>query len=95
MLASLIIGGTWACCKLAKRGWHVDGVPYQELEMGQADPITANNVETAEGWDQDWEEINTAKSPNTRQIGNDFLIKTGTNGLASRFFDRDGWEMIS
>ncbi|KAJ7965150.1 SUN domain-containing protein 2 [Quillaja saponaria] len=89
-VAALIIGGTWTCCKLVKRGRHVDGVPYQELEMGQADSFSANNVETAEGWDQDWDddwdESKALKSPNARQVGN-----RSVNGLASRSSDRDAW----
>lgn len=55
LTAPLIIGLTWACCKTMKMGKQVDGIPYKELEMAQPDSVTADNVETAEGWEQDWD----------------------------------------
>ncbi|CAA3032036.1 Hypothetical predicted protein [Olea europaea subsp. europaea] len=52
----LFIGGTWTCFKLVKRKRHLDGVPYQELEMGNQESSFSLNVETAEGWDESWED---------------------------------------
>ncbi|KAF3433271.1 hypothetical protein FNV43_RR24373 [Rhamnella rubrinervis] len=89
-LIAIVIGGTWACCKLAKKERQVDGIPYQELEMAQPDSPTANQMETADGWDQgwddDWDDIKTVKSPSARQNGNASL-----NGFTSRSSDGDGW----
>lgn len=81
-LTALIVGGAWACCKLVKTERRVDGIPYQELEMGQPDLHSANNVETAEGWEQgwddDWEGTKEVKLPNGHQTGN-----VSENGLTS------------
>ncbi|KAA8539692.1 hypothetical protein F0562_026384 [Nyssa sinensis] len=81
--SAMIMGGTWACCKLGKTGRNLDGVPYQELEMGQPESLSAMNVETAEGWDQgwddDWDEEKAVKSSNGNHVGNG-----QANGLASR-----------
>ncbi|KAH7537675.1 hypothetical protein FEM48_Zijuj03G0118000 [Ziziphus jujuba var. spinosa] len=89
-LAALVIGGTWACCKLRKKGPQVDGIAYQELEMAQPDSPTANHAETTDGWDQgwddDWDDVETVKSPSARQNGNASL-----NGRTSRSSDKDGW----
>lgn len=52
----LFVGGMWACCKLVKRERHLDGVPYQELEMGHQESGFSLNVETAEGWDEGWDD---------------------------------------
>lgn len=93
ILTAFIIGGIWTCCVLGKRGRHTDGVPYQELEMGQhPDSLSGDgNVETAEGWDQgwddDWQESKAVKSPRARRNGN-----VTSNGLTSRSSNRDGWE---
>ena len=89
-LIAIIIGGTWACCRLAKKGKQIDGIPYQELEMAQPDSPTANQMETTDGWDQgwddDWDDIKTVKSPNACQNGNASL-----NGFSSRSSDGHGW----
>uniref|UniRef100_A0A5B7BIK2 DUF7356 domain-containing protein n=1 Tax=Davidia involucrata TaxID=16924 RepID=A0A5B7BIK2_DAVIN len=89
-LTALIIGGTWACCKLGKRGRNLDGVPYQELEMGQQESLSGMNVETAEGWDQgwddDWDEEKAVKSPSGNHVGNG-----QANGFTSRSSKSDGW----
>ncbi|XP_048325519.2 uncharacterized protein LOC107414000 isoform X2 [Ziziphus jujuba] len=88
--STLVIGGTWACCKLRKKGPQVDGIAYQELEMAQPDSPTANHAETTDGWDQgwddDWDDVETVKSPSARQNGNASL-----NGRTSRSSDKDGW----
>ncbi|XP_031265597.1 dentin sialophosphoprotein-like isoform X2 [Pistacia vera] len=90
ILSVLILGGTWACCKLRKRRRH-DGVPYQELEMGLPESASATNVETAEGWDEvwddDWDDNNAVKSPAAPHMGN-----ISANGLTSRSTTKDGWE---
>lgn len=90
LLIAVTIGGTWACCKWGRRGRVVDGVPYQELEMGQVDSFTANNVETTEGWDEswdeDWEDEETVKTPSGNHVGN------GSVNGHSRPSKKDGWE---
>ncbi|KAA8517639.1 hypothetical protein F0562_015119 [Nyssa sinensis] len=60
-----------------KRGRQV-GVPYQELEMGLPESASAVNVDTAEGWDQGWDEDNAVKLPGGRHVGN-----ISANGLTS------------
>lgn len=88
ILAVLIFGGSWACCKFRRR--QVGGIPYQELEMALPESSSAVNLETAEGWDQgwddDWDEENAVKSPGGRHIGN-----ISANGLTARS-NKDGWE---
>ncbi|KAK4761986.1 hypothetical protein SAY87_029870 [Trapa incisa] len=74
----LLIGGVWACCKFGKNERRINGVAYQELEMGriQADSALADNVETVEGWDESWDddwgdEIREVKSsPSRSWVGN-------------------------
>ncbi|XP_022764850.1 uncharacterized protein LOC111310029 [Durio zibethinus] len=79
-LTGLIVWSTWACYKHGKRGRQGDGIPYQELEMGQPDSPSPHNVETAEGWEQDWD-------------GNWDEIKSKTaKGLTSRPPKRDDRE---
>lgn len=51
----LIIGGAWTCFKFVKRT-HLEGVPYQELEIGHLKLVSSANVEAAEGWDQVWDD---------------------------------------
>ncbi|XVF65945.1 hypothetical protein PTKIN_Ptkin09bG0291800 [Pterospermum kingtungense] len=86
----VIFGGSWACCMFRKRRRH-DGIPYQELEMGLPGSMAATEVETAEGWDQvwddDWDENNAVKSPGGRHVAN-----ISANGLTARSSNRDGWE---
>ncbi|KAK3422730.1 hypothetical protein EUGRSUZ_G03139 [Eucalyptus grandis] len=87
------IGGVWACCKFGKPERRVDGIPYQELEMGQADSASVNVVEAAEGWDESWDddwgdEIREVKSPSRGPEGN----AAKANGFTSRSSDRNGWE---
>lgn len=89
LVSALIIGGTLTCFTLSKRRRHLDGVPYQELEMGQSELVSSVNVEAAEGWDQDWDddwdEEKAVKSP----AGNHVTSRT-TNGHTSRS-KSDGW----
>lgn len=72
---ALLIGVIWTCCKLGRDGRHLNGVPYQGLEMGQQGSGSSRNVETLEeGWDQswddDWDEEVTVKSPGGNRLGN-------------------------
>ncbi|KAF5189133.1 transmembrane protein [Thalictrum thalictroides] len=90
-LVALIVGGTWGCCKLRKKGQRGNGgVPYQELEMALPESATAVDVDAENGWDQgwddDWDEDRTAKS-----LGN-HVGNLSANGLTSRSTNRDGWE---
>ncbi|GMI73225.1 hypothetical protein HRI_000991800 [Hibiscus trionum] len=68
ILTALVIGSGCACYKCGKRG---EGTPYQQLEMAQ--PASPNNVETAQGWEQDWDD-------DWRQTANGSSV----NGLSSR-----------
>ena len=55
VLITLVLVGAWTSFKLKNGGRHVDGVRYQELEMGQHPEFPpAANDHTAEGWEQDW-----------------------------------------
>ncbi|RVW42466.1 hypothetical protein CK203_070812 [Vitis vinifera] len=60
--------------QVGKKERQVDGVPYQELEMGQPDSLSTIHVETAEGWDRgwddDWDEENAVKSPGGNNVAN-------------------------
>lgn len=72
-MTALLIGGIVICCKLRKQDRHVDGVAYQELEMGQPEPHSSMKLEiSAEGWneswDNDWDDEKTVKSPNGKTI---------------------------
>ncbi|KAF7145860.1 hypothetical protein RHSIM_Rhsim04G0121600 [Rhododendron simsii] len=88
-LIALIVGGTWACCKIRKRRRH-DGVPYQELEMGVPESASAVNLEAAEGWDDgwddDWDEDKAVRSPGGRHVGS-----ISSSGLTARSANKDGW----
>ncbi|CAN4115840.1 unnamed protein product [Withania somnifera] len=90
MTSIYVFGGTWACCKLRKKG-HQNGVPYKELETGMPESASAANGVTADGWDQDWDddwdEENAVKSPGGHTYGN-----ISANGLTSRSSKKDGWE---
>ncbi|XP_057804399.1 uncharacterized protein LOC131019811 [Salvia miltiorrhiza] len=87
-LVTLLLGGTWACCRFRKRNQQ-DGVPYQELEMGL--PESTANVDGSEGWDHDWDddwdEDVEVKSPSGHQVRS-----VSADGLTSRSPKRDGWE---
>ncbi|GKV04331.1 hypothetical protein SLEP1_g16497 [Rubroshorea leprosula] len=90
--AILIFVVTWTCCKFKKRRRQLDGIPYQELEMGRPESMSAaTGVETAEGWDQgwddDWDEENAVKPPAGHHLGN-----ISANGLTARSPNKDGWE---
>ncbi|XP_057804680.1 uncharacterized protein LOC131020056 [Salvia miltiorrhiza] len=60
--ATLSIGGSWACCRLAKRRGRLDGVPYHELEMDQRE----SDQGWGQNWDEEWDdEENGVRSPAT------------------------------
>ncbi|KAK3014934.1 hypothetical protein RJ639_009950 [Escallonia herrerae] len=94
-VAALVMGGIWACFKFGKRRRHLDGVPYQELEMGRPEFLSSvnGNGETPEGWDQgwddDWDEEKAVKSSGTNHVGS-----RPANGLTSRSSNSDGWENV-
>lgn len=88
---TLIVGGTWACCKFVKRGHRGNGgIPYQELEMALPQSVSAVNGDAEDGWEQgwddDWDDGEAVKSPG-QLAGN-----PSANGLTSRSSNRDGWE---
>ncbi|GLT68270.1 hypothetical protein SLA2020_405180 [Shorea laevis] len=93
LIATVVIFvATWACCKVRNsRRQRLDGIPYQELEMGRPESMSATVVETAEGWDEgwddDWDEEHAMKSPAARHLGN-----ISANGLTARSSNKDGWE---
>ena len=61
-----------------------------ELEMGQPDSASANNVETTEGWEQDWDgDWDELKSK--AAIGHQ-MVNGSANGLISRPPNRDDRE---
>ncbi|RAL39222.1 unnamed protein product [Cuscuta campestris] len=87
-LVALVIGGTWASCKLRKKRQH-GTVPYQELEMALPESSSAINVDDAagdwdQGWDDDWDEDNAVNSHRFGSIS--------ANGLTARSAKKDGWE---
>ncbi|KAL2479354.1 hypothetical protein Adt_32320 [Abeliophyllum distichum] len=90
-LLALLCGGTWACCKLKKRSGH-DGIPYQELEMGLPESTSAVNVETAEGWDQDWDDDDWDDDSAVKSPGGHNIRSISANGLTSRPSKKDGWD---
>lgn len=88
--SALIIGGTWTCFKSWKgRRARVDGIPYQELEMGQSDLVLSVNVENSEGWDQSWDDDWDEEKGVESASGNSGRSITG-NGNISRSNSR-GW----
>ncbi|KAL3524063.1 hypothetical protein ACH5RR_016897 [Cinchona calisaya] len=76
-LSIVLNAANWTCKierKLGRDERHLNGVPYQELEMGQQGSGSLNNMETLEGrdqsWDDDWDEEKAVKSPGGNHIGN-------------------------
>ncbi|KAL3337898.1 hypothetical protein AABB24_030185 [Solanum stoloniferum] len=66
-MTALLIGGIVICCKLRKQDRHVDGIAYQELEMGQPEPHSSMKLEISsegwnESWDDDWDDEKAVKS---------------------------------
>lgn len=51
----LIVGGILTFIKLRIRSRHLEGVPYQELEMGNSTTLDVEENEK-ETWDQDWDD---------------------------------------
>ncbi|CAI9782338.1 unnamed protein product [Fraxinus pennsylvanica] len=90
-LLALLCGGTWACCKLKKRRRH-DGIPYKELEMGLPESTSAVNVETSEGWDQDWDDDDWDEDSAVKSPGGHNIRSISANGLTSRSSKKDGWD---
>ncbi|KAM0001542.1 hypothetical protein Hdeb2414_s0370g00878611 [Helianthus debilis subsp. tardiflorus] len=91
-LVALVVGGSWALCSIRKRR-SGGGVPYQELEMGPLESSNAVDVETAEGWDQDWDDDDWDEDKAIRSPGGSSHAKTiSSNGLTSRAAKKDGWD---
>ncbi|OIT32829.1 PREDICTED: uncharacterized protein LOC109206789 [Nicotiana attenuata] len=72
-VTALLIGGIFICCKLRKQDRHLDGVAYQELEMGKPELQSSIKLETNtegwnESWDDDWDEEEAVKSPGGKNI---------------------------
>lgn len=91
-LVALVIGGSWALCSFRKRRTD-NGVQYQELEMGLPGSSNTVHVETAEGWDQDWDDDDWDEDKAIRSPGGRVQAKTiSSNGLTSRSTKTDGWD---
>ncbi|KAL7583064.1 uncharacterized protein LOC111898209 isoform X1 [Lactuca sativa] len=89
-LLALVVGGSWALCSFRKRR-NDGGIPYQELEMGLPESSNAVNVDTVEGWDQDWDDDDWDEDKAIRSPGGGVTPKTiSSNGLTSR--KKDGWD---
>ncbi|PWA88098.1 hypothetical protein CTI12_AA109440 [Artemisia annua] len=91
-LIALIIGASWALCSFRKRRSD-NGVPYQELEMALPESSNAADVETAGGWDQDWDDDDWDEDKAIRSPGGRGQTKSiSSNGLTSRATKKDGWD---
>ncbi|XP_071716640.1 uncharacterized protein [Rutidosis leptorrhynchoides] len=91
-LVALIIGASWVLCSFRKRRTD-NGVPYQELEMGLPESSNAVNVETAEGWDQDWDDDDWDEDKAITSPGGGIHSKSiSSNGLTSRATKKDDWD---
>ncbi|CAK9133697.1 unnamed protein product [Ilex paraguariensis] len=88
---ALIIGGIWACCKLGSKTRHLDAVPYKELEMGQPESRISMNEETAEGWDQDWDDGDWDEEKAVKPTGVNHVGNGLANGHTSRSSNANGW----
>jgi hypothetical protein len=66
LIFAMIIGVSWVIFKSVKENRHLNGIPYQELEMGQPESILSSkeekNIGWDESWDDDWDEDNDIKS---------------------------------
>ncbi|KAL4557770.1 hypothetical protein LXL04_035959 [Taraxacum kok-saghyz] len=87
---ALVIGGSWALCSFRKRR-NDGGVAYQELEMGVPEASNAVDVETVEGWDQDWDDDDWDEDKAIRSPGGG-LKTVSSNGLTSQGGKKDGWD---
>ncbi|XP_004239972.1 uncharacterized protein [Solanum lycopersicum] len=72
-MTALLIGGIVICCKLRTQDRHVDGIAYQELEMGQPEPQSSMKLEISsegwnESWDEDWDDEKADESPDGKTI---------------------------
>nr|XP_043637004.1 dentin sialophosphoprotein-like isoform X2 [Erigeron canadensis] len=91
-LVALVVGASWALCSFRKRRTD-NGVPYQELEMGLPESSNAVNLETAEGWDQDWDDDDWDEDNAIRSPGGNLHSKSiSSNGLTSRATKKDDWD---
>ncbi|KAL5710053.1 hypothetical protein ACHQM5_020663 [Ranunculus cassubicifolius] len=88
-VVAVIIGGTWACCKLGKKGYSGGGDhQYQEVEMALPESTPGAQDGWEQGWDDDWDEEGAVLSP-SKGVGN----PSSSNGLTSRSLNKeDGWE---
>lgn len=87
---AMFIGGIWACCKLGNKRQHLNGVPYQELEMGQQESDPTFSIETPKGWDEnwdnDWDDEKAMRSPGTNHAGGNL-----ENGASLKYIDTSQW----
>ncbi|CAL9065220.1 uncharacterized protein LOC135677812 [Musa acuminata AAA Group] len=92
LVAMVLVGGTWACCRFRKRGKRDDsGIPYQQLEMGvqpqSGSAVDSNAVDGWDDWDEDWDD-EAATKPSEKHTS----TSVSSNGLTSRTPKKDGWD---
>lgn len=93
LAATIIMGVMWASCKSGKESGHIDGIPYQELEMSRPESLLSSNAETKNGWDQgwdsDWDEEHAIKSAGRNGNGKRALSRQ-VNGITNPP-NSEGW----
>ncbi|KAK8941162.1 hypothetical protein KSP39_PZI010492 [Platanthera zijinensis] len=94
----IIVGGTWAFCKLGKKEKRADTrIPYQRLEMvtqtrfaaAPAHVIPTDNWD--QGWDDDWDDEEAVVRTSAKKPAED----VSPNGRSSRpeNTNQNGWEI--
>ncbi|KAM7491837.1 hypothetical protein LguiA_034758 [Lonicera macranthoides] len=97
LAGTIIMGVMWASCKSGKESRHIDGTPYQELEMSRPESLLSSNAETKNGWDQgwdsDWDEEHAVKSPGRNGNGKRALSRqvNGINNPPRSSSNSEGW----
>ncbi|XP_047336246.1 uncharacterized protein LOC124939835 [Impatiens glandulifera] len=94
-VVAMIVGGIWSYCKFSQ-GNQEGEIPYQELEMGSPGSASALNIDSAEGWDQvwddDWDEENAVRSPVGRKNRVGSVSAKGIPARSSNNRVEDGWD---
>ncbi|GAA0145694.1 hypothetical protein LIER_05830 [Lithospermum erythrorhizon] len=78
----VLIGGMWACYKFRHKGRHLDGVPYEELEIvHQKQPLPY--VESTDNWNESWDDDYWDEEQAVRSPGENHLQSRLSNGASS------------
>ncbi|KAL9686856.1 hypothetical protein QQ045_031249 [Rhodiola kirilowii] len=92
----LVIGGIWTCCKSQTSERQGEGIPYQELEMGQSNNTSAvvNMEDGSGGWDEVWDDNwdddqGGIKSP---PVGDRHESNASVNDVQSMSSSKEGWD---